>query len=100
MTRRKAKAAPKAAHHRHAKWPGRKRKLAAHVFTSMLAPLLVGLALQTLQARHASPQPPRTRETPAAAVTAVPAQTPEPRVGARPVLADADERDYRPGRAR
>ena len=98
MMRRKAKAAPKPALHRHAKKPGWKRKLAAQVFTSLLAPLLVGLALQTFQARRASSQPPRTSGTsvtnvPAPLVTSVPEQ-PQSNDAARPVSADADERVY------
>jgi hypothetical protein len=98
MTRRKARAAPKAAPHRHAKRPGWKRKLAAQVFTSMLAPLLVGLALQTFQARRASPQPPRpsgspTATVPAHGVTSAREQSPQTR-DARPVSADADEKVY------
>jgi hypothetical protein len=94
MTRRKAEAAPKAAHHRHAKRPGWKRKLAAQVFTSMLAPLLVGLALQTFQARRASPQPSRNSGTSAEAVPTPgrPAVQAQPRDAIRPVSADADEK--------
>jgi hypothetical protein len=99
MMRRKAKAAPKAALHRHAKKPGWKRKLAAQVFTSLLAPLLVGLALQTFQARRAPSQPPRTSGTsvtivPAPLGTSVPVQPPQSSDAARPVSADADERVY------
>jgi hypothetical protein len=46
------KAAPKATHRRHAKKPGWLRKAVAQTFTSMLAPLLVGVALQCIQGHH------------------------------------------------
>ena len=56
MAHRKAKAAPKATHRRHAKKTGWLLKTVGQAFSSIIAPLLVGLTLQCVRS-HDVPQP-------------------------------------------
>jgi hypothetical protein len=56
MAHRKAKAAPKATHRRHAEKTGWLLKTVGQAFSSIVAPLLVGLTLQCVRS-HDVPRP-------------------------------------------
>jgi hypothetical protein len=56
MAHRKAKAAPKPTHRRHTKETGWLLKTVGQAFSSLVAPLLVGLTLQCVRS-HDVPQP-------------------------------------------